>query len=98
MSEEEQQEEQPAAGASSDHLQAVDTHLQSLASDDIEEMDPIVQHEEWILKMALKNCIRNAQAWEANKNSGRGSDKANEAGAQRYRKLASAIQERLAQL
>ncbi|MEM7013760.1 MAG: hypothetical protein AAF585_20005, partial [Verrucomicrobiota bacterium] len=74
------------------------THLHALASDDLDEEALIVQNEKWILEMALKNCIRNAQAWEANKSSGRGSDEANEAGSQRYRQLASAIRERLAQL
>ncbi|MEZ5045283.1 MAG: hypothetical protein R2828_35640 [Saprospiraceae bacterium] len=69
--------------------------MQALASDEPEALDLIHQNEIWILKRALKDCIRNAQAWEANKRKGKGTDATNEAGAKKYRDLAAAIETRM---
>jgi len=79
-------------------LQEPETFLQALASDEQEQNDLFHQNEAWILQRALKDCIRNAQAWEANKRRGKGSDATNEAGALKYRQLADAIQLRINQL
>lgn len=72
--------------------------LLELARAEKEDFELLPDLELEILERALKDCLKNRNAWLANERNGHGKTATNKAGAERYRQKAQQIESRIKEL